>query len=169
MNHLEQLVSEWYEYRGYFVRRNVRVEKRTAGGYEGELDVVALHPESKHLVHIETSMDALSWERREDRFKRKFALGRKYVPALFSGMSVPSDIEQIVLLGYGGKGGRTTLAGAKILLIAELLGEVFVRLRSTSMHREAIPEQYPLLRTLHFVVQHREYLRKPLFENSNSK
>ena len=40
MNHLEQLVGEWYEYNGYFVRRNVRVEKRLKGGFEGELDVL---------------------------------------------------------------------------------------------------------------------------------
>jgi hypothetical protein len=26
-NHLEQLVAEWYEYQGYFVRRNIFVGK----------------------------------------------------------------------------------------------------------------------------------------------
>jgi hypothetical protein len=26
-NHLEDLVAEWYEFRGYFVRRNVQVGK----------------------------------------------------------------------------------------------------------------------------------------------
>ncbi len=36
-NFLEQLVAEWYEHQGYFVRRNVQVGKRTKGGYEGEL------------------------------------------------------------------------------------------------------------------------------------
>src|ERR1700683_1491772 len=60
-NFLEQLVAEWYEYRGFFVRRNVNVGKRTAGGHEGELDVVAFHPVEKLLVQIETSMDAESW------------------------------------------------------------------------------------------------------------
>jgi len=44
MNHLEQLVTEWYEYRGYFVRRNVQVGPRLKGEYECELDVVAFHP-----------------------------------------------------------------------------------------------------------------------------
>lgn len=169
MNHLEQLVSEWYEYRGYFVRRNVRVSKRPAGGYEGELDVVALHPEKKHLVHIETSMDALSWERREDRFKKKFEIGRKFVPKLFSGMSIPPAVEQIVLLGYGGKGGRTSLAGGRILLIAELLGEILRELATKSMHSEAVPEQFSLLRTLHFVAQHRDFLREPLFAGSRTR
>lgn len=57
-NYLEQLAAEWYEYQGYFVRRNIRVGLRKQGGYEGELDVVAFHPGRVALVHIETSMDA---------------------------------------------------------------------------------------------------------------
>lgn len=76
MNHLEQLVAEWYEYRGYFVRRNVQVGPRTKGGYECELDVVAFHPAQNHLVHIEPSMDADSWTKREKRYAKKFSAGR---------------------------------------------------------------------------------------------
>lgn len=53
-NHLEQLAAEWYEYRGYFVRRNVRVGPRAQGGHEGELDIVAFDPRKVALVHIET-------------------------------------------------------------------------------------------------------------------
>ena len=40
-NYLEQMIAVWYEYRGFFVRRNVLVGKRPKGGYECELDVVA--------------------------------------------------------------------------------------------------------------------------------
>jgi hypothetical protein len=59
-NFLEQLVAEWYEFNGYFVRRNVLVGRRSRGGYECELDVVAFNPEEKHLVHIEPSVDQRS-------------------------------------------------------------------------------------------------------------
>lgn len=55
-NYLEQLVAEWYEYQGYFVRRNILVGKRDKGGHECELDVVAFNPETQHLVHVEPSM-----------------------------------------------------------------------------------------------------------------
>ena len=48
-NHLESLVAEWYEFQGYFIRRNVRVGKLPKGGYEAELDVVAFHPEQRSL------------------------------------------------------------------------------------------------------------------------
>ena len=40
VNFLEQLVAEWYEYRGYFIRRNVWVGKLAKGGYECELDII---------------------------------------------------------------------------------------------------------------------------------
>ncbi len=64
-NHLEQLVAEWYEFQGYFVRKNINVGKRLRGGYECELDIVAFHPKTKKLVQVETSMDADSWDKRE--------------------------------------------------------------------------------------------------------
>lgn len=74
MNHLEELTKEWLEYRGYFVRQSVLVGPRTKGGYEGELDIVALNPVTRHLLHIECSLDALAWDKRELRFAAKFEL-----------------------------------------------------------------------------------------------
>lgn len=43
-NHLEDLTAEWLEFNGYFVRKSDPVGKRDQGGWEGELDVVAVHP-----------------------------------------------------------------------------------------------------------------------------
>lgn len=106
VNFLEELVAEWYEYEGYFVRRNVLVGKGPKGGHEGELDVVAFHPKTKHLVHIEPSYDSHSWESREDSYTKKFAAGRKYIPGMFSEIlpdAAPDQIEQIALIAYIGK------------------------------------------------------------------
>ena len=100
MNHLEQLVGERYEYSGYFVRRNILVGKRAKCGYKGELDVVAFHPGRAHLVHIEPSLYADSWKKREQRFQKKFTAGRKYIPELFSGVEIA---EQITLFGFCSK------------------------------------------------------------------
>ncbi|TCZ85031.1 hypothetical protein [Lysobacter sp. N42] len=83
MNWLEQLVAEWYEYQGYFVRRNVLVGRRANGGWECELDVVAFHPGLRPLVHIEPSMDSNSWEVRAQRYARRFEAGRRHIPKLF--------------------------------------------------------------------------------------
>lgn len=155
MNHLEQLAAEWYEFRGYFVRRNVRVGKRPKGGYECELDVVAFHPGLQHLVHIEPSMDADNWEKRERRYAKKFEAGRKHIPALFSGMVVPVEIEQIALLGFGSNAKVKTLAGGRIMTAAELLVEIIEGLVPRRVASAAVPEQFALLRTIQFVCEHR--------------
>jgi hypothetical protein len=59
LNHLEQLVAEWLQYKGYFVRISMPVGLRPMEGYEGELDVVAFHPARQHSLHVECSPDAL--------------------------------------------------------------------------------------------------------------
>lgn len=155
MNHLEQLTAEWYEFQGYFVRRNVQVGRREKGGYECELDVVAYCPERSRLVHIEPSMDAHTWATRELRYAKKFEAGRKYIPGLFKGVTLPTVIEQIALLGYGSKTNNETLAGGRVMTSAELLQEITAGIAGRRIERAAIPEQYPLLRTLQFAYQHR--------------
>lgn len=97
-NHLEQLTAEWLEHCGYFVRQSVLVGKREKGGFEGELDIVALNPVSRHLLHVECSLDADPWERREARFTGNFERGRRYVPFLFAGLDLPPDLDQVTLL-----------------------------------------------------------------------
>jgi len=80
MNFLEQLLAEWFEYQGYFVRRNVRVGPRSKGGYECELDIVAFHPERKHLVHVEPSTDADSYDKRDRRYGEEVRRGQEVRP-----------------------------------------------------------------------------------------
>ena len=155
-NHLEQLIAEWYEYQGYFVRRNVRVGKREQGGYEGELDIVAFHPEKRHLVHIEASLDADSWAEREKRFKKKFQAGRKHIPDLFEGIELPDDIEQMAVLAYASKRSRQQVGGGKLVLASELLSEIFTHLKSKRLTRGAISEHFPILRSFQFVVEYWE-------------
>jgi hypothetical protein len=158
MNYLESLVAEWYEYDGYFVRRNVLVGRRPGGGWECELDVVAFHPGRKHLVHIEPSMDSDPWEKRELRYAKKFEAGRKYIPQLFSGIEIPEHIEQIALFGLGSKANHPVLAGAEVWLISDLLLRIAEVLKYKKIERQAVPEQFPMLRTFQFVCQHRHVL-----------
>lgn len=155
-NFLEQLVAEWYEYRGYFVRRNVPVGKRPRGGYECELDVVAFNPAERHLVHIEPSMDAESWAIRERRYLKKFEAGRKFIPGLFPGLDVPQDIEQIAILIFASKVNHPTLGGGKVLLVSDLMREIMESLGDRKISENAVPEHHMLLRTLQFVVEYRK-------------
>ena len=157
-NHLESLVAEWYELRGYFIRRNVQVGKRPKGGYECELDVVGFHPEQRSLVQIEPSLDADGWAKREARYSKKFDLGRKYIPGLFPGMAIPKHIDQIALFVYGGGKSRERIAGGRVVFIREFMEEIRAGIRHRKVAHAAIPQGLPLLRTLQFAA---EYWERP--------
>jgi len=154
-NYLEQLVWEWYDYHGYFIRRNIMVGPLSHGGYEGELDLVAFHPLKQHLVHIEPTHDANSWATREKRFEKKFRAGRKYIPSLFKGLEIPDEIDQICLLGFGTNVNHPYLAGGKVITVPEFLSEVMIEIGKSSMHKKAMSETYPILRTIQFITQNR--------------
>jgi hypothetical protein len=150
-NFLEQLVAEWLESEGYFVRRNVKVEKRPNGGYDGELDVVGFHPGRKHLVHYETSMDCYPWPKREIRFSKKFAAGQVHIPKLFKGLRLPSEIEQIALLFYCAQDNkRSKLGGGTLKTISKFMNEIKEGLGNRRIKNDAIPEQFTILRALQF-------------------
>jgi hypothetical protein len=154
INFLEQLVAEWYEFNGYFVRRNVMVGRRPGGGWECELDVVALHPKKKRLVHIETSMDAASWGKRESRFKKKFDAGRRHIHPLFQGLDLPERIDQIAVLRIGSPKGRATIGSGRLQMVGELLDEIRKDLSSRLIAKAAVPEQYVILRALQFAANY---------------
>lgn len=159
MTFLEQLVSEWYSYRGYYVRTNVMVGKRIAGGYEGELDVVAFHPQTKEIVHVETSMDSLPWDKRRERFARKFELGRRHIPELFA--FTKRRPVQIVVFGYP----RTTRDPEplgdhiQVLLMPQLIREIAEELSHMTIETRVIPETFPLLRAIQFALDYGGYLK----------
>ncbi|MCX6350835.1 MAG: hypothetical protein NTX03_03125 [Bacteroidetes bacterium] len=147
MNHLEELIAEWYDYQGYFVKRNIKVGPRERGGYDGELDVVAFHPKTKHLIHLEISSDTISWAEREIKFKRNFDLGKIEIPKLFIGIDIPNDIDQRAVFLLGAKS-RDTVGGGKLEMISDYMTIIKHGIKEKSVERSAIPEKYPLLRTL---------------------
>ncbi|MGH8015971.1 MAG: hypothetical protein ACREBV_07260, partial [Candidatus Zixiibacteriota bacterium] len=113
MNHLENLIVEYYDWKGYLVKRNIKVGRRLKGGWEMELDVVAFNPHTKHLIHLEPSLDALSWPERERRFSKKFAKAKQYIfKDVFTWLDVKTPVEHLAIVNSHPKG-RDQLAGAK--------------------------------------------------------
>ncbi len=160
-NFLEQLVAEWYEFRGYFVRRNVKVGLRKQGGFESELDVVAFNPANKHLVQIEPSIDSDEWGKREKRFSAKFEAGRKYIPSLFPGLRLPEP-EQVALLVFA-SARHTHVGGGRVLLIQNLMKDILSDsnwgLSYRSVNNQAVPEQYVILRSLQFAANYWDLIK----------
>lgn len=161
-NFLEELLAEWYEYKGYFVRKNVNVGKRAKGGYECELDIVAFNPSTKHLVHIEPSMDADSWAVREVRYKKKFDIGKKHIPGIFNGLDLPTEIDQIALLVFASAENHSTLGGGKVITIHSLLNDIFLEVKTKHLSKDAIPEQWVILRSFQFVAEYKNIVQMAL-------
>ena len=153
MNFLEQLLAEWYEYEGYFVRSNVKARKRAKGGWDVELDVLAYDPSNGILLHVETSGDADSWVERKRRFlTKKFILKREEYEAIL-GCKV-DKIAKIAVVGYA----RSTKADLNwgrditVLLIPDLMTQIAGKLRSRDPMQEAVPEGFPILRAVQTVL-----------------
>jgi hypothetical protein len=149
VTHLEQLISEYYNWKGFLVKQNVKVGRRGAGGWEMELDVVAYHPHEGRLIHVEASLDAHSWERREERYAKKFSIGEKYIlKDIFTWLPAETAIERIAIFPSA-PAGRTHIAGACLRSIDGFMKEVRSEILTCRvMAKDAIPEQYPLLRTV---------------------
>jgi hypothetical protein len=149
MNHLETLTAEWLNYKSYFVRTAVRVGKLPRGGYAGELDVVAFHPTILHFLHVECAIAAGPLTIQEEIFRRKFEVGRKHARDLFSGMELPTALDQIVVHGGLIAAGRhRNLGGGRLVTFQELTAEIIAGIPYS--WRQTVPESFPLLRTLQF-------------------
>ena len=147
MSHLEDLLFEHLDWRGYLVKRNIKVGKLSHGGWEGELDLVAYHPQTGDLVHMEPSIDAHKWERRDERFSKKFECGRKYIfPDVFPWLNRDTPLRQVAVLVS--RGTRECVGGGEIITIDEIAKQIKNDVIGRGkMAKAAIPEQYALLRT----------------------
>jgi len=151
MNHLENLTRQYYDWKGYLVKGNVKVGRLPHGGWAGELDIVAYHPQTEHLVHIEPSIDADSWKKREQRFEKKFRFGREYIyKDVFPWLSPQTPLEQIAMLITAS---RKKLCGANVISIDEFMNKIKVEIQHQGiMAKNAIPEEYDLLRTIQMAI-----------------
>jgi hypothetical protein len=151
-NHLEDLVAEWLEYNGYFVRKSVLVGKRPGGGFEGELDVVGLNPVTRHILHVECSLDADPWPKRESRFTLKFERGRKFIPSIFHDVGVDEELDQVALMQFGG-GHRATLGGGRLIWVSDFISDILEYLATRKPDKQAVPSTLPLIRTMQLAAQ----------------
>jgi len=149
MNHLETLLFEYYDWQDYLVKSNIKVGRLSHGGYKGELDIVAYNPHTKHLIHLEPSIDAHNWAKRELRYTKKFEAGREFIfTEVFTWLDPQTPLEQVAVL-IAHPNDRHTLAGGAIKSIDELMLEIKQKVIANGIaNQHAIPEQYPLLRTM---------------------
>ena len=151
MNFLEQLVAEWYGFKGYFVKTNMKYAKLDLGGYGGEMDVVAFHPSTKELVHIEASSDSYSWDKRKTHFLKKFNSANKHYKDIFD--FEYSSLKQIALVGSANPRKEISFGqGIVIQSFVDFMHTIHNDLKKRGPWKEAVPESYPLLRAIQFSI-----------------
>lgn len=147
MNFLEELVAEWYDYRGFFVKTNIHTKKLSTGGYEGEIDVIAYDSNKKELFHIETSSDAKSWNDRKEIFQKKFNLKSEDYKKLLD-LEINS-IQKIVLVSYNQPNTDIDFEdGIQLKTIPTLMLEIINDLKSLDPMKKIVNEKYPILRAI---------------------
>lgn len=153
VNHLEELLVEYYLWQDHVVKSNVRVGKRSGGGWTMELDVVAYNPKDQSILHIEPSLDAQSWEVRAERFEKKFRAGREHIlTEVFPWVSKSAQIRQRAIF-FNVPAHRRKLGDADVVSIDEQVAEIRKAVASKGVAaRSAISEQFRLLRTIQLVV-----------------
>lgn len=151
MSWLEQLVREYYEMQGYWVRTNVKFGPLGHGGYIGEADVLAFDPRKRLLVHVEPTMGSESWAKRRQTINAKFDKAAPYYDEMFP-VAIHHKV-RFAIAGWGLSSPPIEIPGIEILTVGQfvqrcqkLVAELFTGTSSPA-------EQFPLLRTMYFAMK----------------
>ena len=71
-------------------------------------------------------------------------------------------MEKVAIFAFGSRKNHQMIGGGTIKLLDELLAEIIAQLKSVSWLKRAVPEQYPIVRTLQLVAHFRGSLQKAL-------
>jgi hypothetical protein len=149
---LETLIAQYYDWKGWIVKKNVKVGRRERGGFKGELDVVVYHPQSGKVIHYEPSLDASSWAEREPKYCRKFQTGRDFIFKEVFPWIKSQELEQIAVF-FRVPDNRRVFQGCRAMSIDEVVKMIRDDIEKLGrMGQNAVPEQFDLLRTIQLVV-----------------
>lgn len=152
MNFLESLAAEWYAIQGYFVRTNIKANRRPNGGYDNEIDVLALEPGSGKLVHLEASWDAMTWEKREMRYlSKKFV----FIPDQYAEIVgvMPTSIQKRAIIGTSRTQPKEVWgADIEVTTVPNFIAEIAAEMKQRHPMRDVVPETYPCLRSFQFAL-----------------
>ena len=155
MNFLEQVVAEWFNLKGYFVKTNIRFGKGSHGGVKGEMDVVAFQPQTKEFVHVEASNGAASWEKQCETIERKFKLAGQHYDDMFQ---FPHESTRLIAISGFGRVApdwakeRLVESGVTLESVPEFFRKVTADIQDRPITKGTISETLPLLRAIQFVL-----------------
>jgi hypothetical protein len=113
------------------------------------MDVVAFEPERKTVVHLETSFDADSWEKRRRKFHKKFEIAPGHYRSVFRNFNFET-VRKVAVVGLTKPRKVVNFDDdIDVLSIQELMREIIQGIPADPL-KKAVPESYPLLRSLQF-------------------
>lgn len=145
---LEQLVQEYYDIQGYWVRTNVNYGPGRRGGYSGDADVLAFEPHNRVLVHLEVSMGAEKWEEKKATVTKKFKKAKDHYEAMCPHPFVRT--EKVAITGWSSSPAPITIPGVDIWTLGQFMHKVVELVTNRFRGSKLPPEQYPLLRAVSF-------------------
>lgn len=155
MNFLEQLTAEWFTYKGYFVRTNIKMNKRSLGGWDNELDVLAYSAKASELIHVESSWDAHTWEKRKERFlTKKFVYSHAQYEELVGAKILHLRRRALVGLGRSAKASLDWGESIEVVLIPHFIAEISKELATKDPLKDIVPEGFPRLRAMQFALRY---------------
>ncbi len=155
LNFLEQVVAEWFNFKGYFVKTNIRFGKGSHGGVEGEMDVIAFCPKTKEFVHVEASTSAASWTKQCAAIEKKFDSAGQHYDDMFEFLRSPT--RRIAIAGFGRVAParpkeRLGESGIMLESIPELFRKIIADLQDQPVAKGTIPENLTILRSIQIVL-----------------
>lgn len=151
INFLEQLAYEYYQILGYFVIKNRKIAIRAAGGWDGELDVVAIDVMRKKVVHVECGAGRKSRAETKSRLEKKFALAKQHIHQLVPWDERQFELEQVALVDSRKRRSAFRVDGAKTMTSKGFVEDCIDVVRAYIERGTVVPETYPILRTIYFV------------------
>lgn len=93
---IEDLLSEWYQFKGFFVHRGFTVPSEN-GEQPLKLSFVAFNLEQRSVVHVEVAGYALSSGQIKRRYEHKFNLASNALTAAFDRSRISLSLSQILI------------------------------------------------------------------------
>lgn len=149
-NFIKDLVCEYYEFVGFFIRRNIPIGSSRIEG-QTTIDVLAYHYSEHILFHIEKMLDGNSWDEKIVLMSDKFGMGELYYSNYVNVNNL--QIQRVTITGINEidlekakKFERET--NSKLLNIKEFMKHIKAELQKYDPFTQVIPESFPLLRAI---------------------
>ena len=156
VNFREQLIAEWYELRGYFVRTNEKWPNRRRN--EGDMDVLALCPETRNLIHIEIASSEGKKGQWVRKTKEKFNSDDSFYMENFH----VDSVKRVAIVGSGWAANDAAVKELKDHNITlQSLGQIYEEIGKKITddwwpeRDKSIPETLPILKGIQYALRYR--------------